>query len=144
MGTDFFFLSKKFTRYLTRALRQYTELHTNFMNWKFNKLTRLYILVQKLFLVLLWLVIIAIWLGQNHKAENDKIWTWKICFKGVGVDNWALFTHFQVKFMSNLASEIFFSKYVVQHLRTLPVLFRASDTSTYAPKMVFSRRPLKH
>jgi hypothetical protein len=42
------------------------------------------------------------------------------------------FTHFQVKFLRNLASEIinFFPKYVVQLLSKVPVLFRASDTST--------------
>jgi hypothetical protein len=62
----------------------------------------------------------------------------------IGLRMWGtiIFTHFQAKFLRNLASEIinFSSKYVVQLLRKLPVLFRASDTSTYAQKIVFSRR----
>ena len=53
------------------------------------------------------------------------------------------FTHFQVKFLRNLATEIIIivSKYVVQLLRKLPLLFRTSDTSTYDQKMVFTWRP---
>jgi hypothetical protein len=57
--------------------------------------------------------------------------------------------YFQVRFLRNLASEIiiFFqirSTSTLQLLRKLPVLFRESDTLTYAQKMNFSRRPLKH
>jgi hypothetical protein len=55
------------------------------------------------------------------------------------------FPHFLVKFLRNLASEIIsFFKYVVQLFIKLPVSFRASDTSTYAQKIIFSRRPKKH
>ena len=61
--------------------------------------------------------------------------------KGVGVDNWALFYTFSSEVSEKPGfRNIFFSKYVVQLLRKVPVLFRASDTSTYAQKMVFSRR----
>ena len=62
-------------------------------------------------------------------------------FLDVGDDNWALFYTFSRRvsekpgFINN-----FFSKYVVQLLRKLRVLFRASDTLTYAQKINFSRR----
>jgi hypothetical protein len=62
--------------------------------------------------------------------------------KDVGDDNLALFYTFssEVSEKPGFRNNYFFSKYVVQLLRKLPVLFRASDTSTYAQKMVFNRR----
>ena len=67
----------------------------------------------------------------------------RISLKDVGVDNWALFYTFssEVSEKPGFRNNYFFSKYVVQLVRKVPVLFRASDTSTYAQKMVFSRRP---
>ena len=63
--------------------------------------------------------------------------------KDVGDDNRALFYTFssEVSEKHGFRNNYFFFKYVVQLLRKLPVLFRASDTSTYAQKIIFSRRP---
>ena len=69
--------------------------------------------------------------------------TLKMAFKDVGDNNWALFFTFSsgVSEKPSCRNNYFFSKYVVQLLRKWPVLFRASDTSTYAQNMIFSRRP---
>ena len=63
----------------------------------------------------------------------------------MGDDNWAIFYTFssEVSEKPGFRNNYFFSKYVVQLLRKVPVLFRASDTSTYAKKMVFSKTTKK-
>ena len=61
-------------------------------------------------------------------------------FNDVGDDNCTVFHTFPSEVYEKAGFRINFFKYVEQLFRKLPVLFRASDPSTYAQKIIFSRR----
>ena len=73
------------------------------------------------------------------KSKLNHIPNYEIWFKDVSDDNWAPFYTFpsEVSAKPGFINNCFYSKYVIQLLRKVPVLFRASDTSTNAQKNCF-------